>query len=449
VNATKQVELLENSQVKLRITVPEADVKQEYDHIVEDYCQKAHLPGFRKGKVPADVLIRKLGPSLLDEVRSHIMEHSLDEVLSEVEQKPLPYDSPEVKTADALELGKDYSFEIVYDTYPVVELGAYAGVEVEEPAWEVTDEDVGRELKEIQTQNAVFTDKAGETLEKGDIANIDYVELEPGGAEKPKTKRDAFVFEVGTGYNVYKVDDEITGMKKGETRTVTKVFPEEFETKALAGKTVTLSVTLNSIKERKLPEINDELAQDISEKFKTLADLKADISNKLQEAVKGALRSKSLNTVLEKVVDASKIPLPKSLVEYQLSLMWQDYLNQLRIDEKTLLELLEKQGKSVDDVRKDWMTSAEKRAKLQLVIGEIGKKENIQIEDAELDAEIARMAESRQVETATLKEDLSKQNLISYMKTNLQMDKLYDFILSKAKVKKGKKTPVLDILAGH
>jgi trigger factor len=449
VNASKEVELLENSQVKLKITIPGDDVRKEYDELVKEYCQKAHLPGFRRGKVPPEVLIRKLGASLLDETRVHVLEHGIDEVLDSVEQKPLPYETPDVKADNPLELGKDYSFEIVYDTYPTVELGAYDGLDVEEPAWEITEEDIGRELKEIQNQNAVFTDKEEGKLEKGDIANIDYVELEPGGTEKPNTKREAFVFEVGTGYNVYKIDEEIEGMKKGETKIITKAYPEDYETKALAGKSVSLRVTLNSIKEKKLPEINDELAQDISDKFKTLADLKADITNKLSEAVKASLRSQTLNTVLDKVVDGSKIPLPKSLVEYQLSLMWRDYLAQLRIDEKTLLSLLERQGKSVEDIRKDWLPSAEKRAKLQLVIGEIGKKENIQIEEGELDAEITRMAESRKVEADALKEDLSKNNLMDYMKSNLKMDKLYDFILSKTKVKKGKKAKVLDILAAH
>ncbi len=448
-NATKQVELLENSQVKLKITVPGEDVRKEYDAIVKEYCEKARLPGFRKGKVPAEVLIRKLGPSLLDETKVHLMEHGIDEVLDTVEQKPLPYDQPDVKADAPLELGKEYSFEIIYDTYPAVTLGAYTGLEVEEPAWEVTDDDIGRELKQIQDQNALFTDKTEGKLEKGDIANVDYVEIEAGGTERAGTKRQAFIFEVGTGYNVYKMDDEITGMAIGETKMVTKAYAEDFETKVLAGKSVSLRVTLNSIKEKKLPEINDELAQDISEKFKTLQDLKDDITKKLEEAVKAHLRSHSLNTVLDKVVEGSTIPMPKSMVEYQLGSMWRDYLGQLRMDEKTLLSLLERQGKTVEDVRKDWLPSAEKRARLQLVIGEISKKESITLEEGELDAEISRIAESRKVEAGALKEDLAKQNLMDYVKSNLTMDKLYDFILSKTKVKKGKKAKILDILADH
>jgi trigger factor len=449
VNASKEVELLENSQVKLTIRVPIADVKQEYDSIVKEYCQNAHMKGFRKGKVPADVIIRKLGSSLIDQTRAEVLEKSLAEVFESVEKKPIPYATPEIKSEAALELGKEFSFEVIYDTWPALELGPYLGLEIDQPEWEITDEDLGRELKGIQEQNALFTDKDEGVVETGNIVNIDYTELDEAGAEKPGTKREAFVFEIGTGYNVYKVDDDVLGMKKGETKLVTKTFPEDFETKVLAGKTVMLRVTLNSIKEKKLPEINDELAQDISEKFQTLDQLKADITSKLEAAVKSALRSKTVTRVLDSVVETSTIPLPVSMVEYQLEAMWQDYANQLRIDEKQLAALLEQQGRSVEDVRKDWLPSAERRARLQLVVSEIAKKEGIGIEDSDLDAEIAKMAEERKVAPAELKESLAKNNLDDYMRSNLRMDKLYDFLLSKTVIRRSEKRKVLDILQGN
>lgn len=306
-NATKEVQLLEDSKVKLTIRVPTEDVRKQYDDILKEYTEKAHLKGFRPGKVPADIIVRKLGPSLIDQTKSEVLEKSLSEAFESVEQKPIPYSTPEIKADDALELGKEFAFEVIYDTWPVVELGPYTGLEIDQPQWEITDEDIGRELKGIQEQNALFTDKESGDLEKGNIANVDYGELE-AGAEKPGTKREAFVFEVGTGYNVYKIDDDIIGMKKGETKLVTKVYPEDFETSALAGKSVTLRVTLNSIKEKKLPEINDELAQDISEKFKTLEELKADIRTKLEHAVKQNVRSRTITRLLDSIVETSKIP---------------------------------------------------------------------------------------------------------------------------------------------
>ncbi len=449
-NATKEVELLDNSRVKLRVHVPTDDVKHEYDSIVQEYCQKAHLDGFRRGKVPAEIVIRKLGPALLDQTKGEVLEKSLSEIFESVEKKPIPYATPEIKADDALELGKDYSFEVIYDTYPEIELGPYLGLEIDQPGWEITDEDLGRELAGIQEQNALFVDKAeGATLEKGNIANIDYVEIDETGAERAGTKREAFVFEVGTGYNVYKLDDEIAGMKSGETKIVTKTFPEDFETKALAGKTKIIRVKLNSVKEKKLPEINDELAQDISEKFQTLDDLKADIRKKLEEAVKSALRSTAVTRLLDTVVETSKIPLPASMVDYQLESMWQEYASRLRIPEKQLAELLAQQGKTVEDLRKEWTPGAEKRAKLQLVVSEIAKREGITIEDSDLDAEIAKMAEERKVTAEELRDDLAKNELVDYMRSNLRMDKLYDFLLSKTNIRPGEKRKVLDILQGN
>jgi trigger factor len=449
VNATKDVELLENSQVKLTIHVPPEDVKNEYDSIVKEYCDKAQLKGFRRGKVPADVIIRKLGSSLMDQTRADLLEKVLAEVFESVEKKPIPYATPEIKAEQPIELGKDYAFEVIYDTWPAVELGPYTGLEIDQPAWEVTDEDIGRELKGIQEQNALFTDKEGGDTEQGNIVNIDYAEIDAEGTERAGTKREAFVFEVGTGYNVYKLDDDMVGMKKGDTKVITKSYPEDFETKVLAGKTVILKVTLNSIKEKKLPEINDELAQDISDKFQTLDDLKKDITTKLEAAVKSAVRSRTITRVLDSVMETTKAPLPASMIDYQLEAMWQEYANQLRVDEAGLQAFLEQQGKTVEDLRTEWMPAAEKRARMQLVVSEIAKRENIAIEDADLDAEIAKMAEDRKVAPAELKESLAKNNLVDYMRSNLRMDKLYDFLLTKTTVRTGEKRKVMDILSGN
>ena len=156
-----------------------------------------------------------------------------------------------------------------------------------------------------------------------------------------------------------------------------------------------------------------------------------------------------MTRVLDSVVETSKIPLPQSMVDYQLETMWQEYVSQLRIEEKKLVELLETQGKTMESLRKEWLPSAEKRARLQLVVSEIAKKEEIAIEDSDLDAEIAKMAEERKVTAEELKESLAKNNLVDYMQSNLRIDKLYDFLLSKTTLRTGEKRKVLDILTGN
>jgi len=447
VKTTSEVTLLDNAQVRMRVTVPGEDVRGEYDAIVREYCEHARIPGFRKGKVPAEVMIRKLGSSLTDQTRAQVLEKAVQEAFEHAEQKPFPYANPEVKAEDPVEPGRDWTFEVTYDTYPKVELGPYAGLEVEEPAWKVDDEDIGRELRSVQEQNALFTDKEPAVVAKGDIANIDYVELE-AGAEKPATRRQAFVFEVGTGFNYYRIDDELVGMAKGDAKDITKVYPAEDENRDLAGRSVSLRVTVNSVKEKRLPELNDELAQDISEKFKTLDDLKADIRAKLEAAVKATLRSAAINAVLAKVVETSTIPLPKSLVEYQLDSMWRDYVRETRIDEQRLAQLLKEQGRDPAAMRAEMTPAAEQRAKLQLVISEISKREQIGVEDAEIEAEIGRLAEARRVEAKDLRENLAKNDLLDTLAGNLRLEKLYDHILSKSAVKTAGAKKVLDILRG-
>jgi trigger factor len=447
VKTTREVTLLDNAQVQMRITVPGDEVRVEYDAIVREYCEHARIPGFRKGKVPADVMIRKLGPSLTDQTRTQVLEKAVKDAFENAEQKPFPYANPEVKADDPVEPGRDLTFEVTYDTYPKVELGSYAGLEVEEPAWKVDDEDIGRELKSVQEQNALFTDKEPAVVARGDIANIDYVELE-AGSEKPATRRQAFVFEVGTGYNFYRIDDELVGMARGETRDITRVYPAEDENKDLAGRSVSLRVTVNSVKEKKLPELNDELAQDISEKFTTLDDLKADIRAKLEAAVKATLRSAAINTVLAKVVETSTIPLPKSLVEYQLDSMWRDYVRETRLEERRLVALLAEQGRDPAGMRAEMTPAAEQRAKLQLVISEISKREQIGVEEAEIEAEIGRLAAARRVEAKDLRENLARNDLLDTLAGNLRLEKLYDHILSKSVVKTAGEKKVLDILRG-
>ena len=240
------------------------------------------------------------------------------------------------------------------------------------------------------------------------------------------------------------------GLDKGDTKLITKTFPEDFETKVLAGKTVMLRVTLNSIKEKKLPEINDELAQDISEKFQTLDDLKADIRQ--QAGRRGEVRP-----ALPDGHPSSSTPSWRRARSRCRHPWWTTSWRPCGRTTRT------SSASTRSDSSPFWkaghgasrtcgrtgLPAAEKRARLQLVVSEIAKKEGIGIEDSDLDAEIAKMADERKVTAAELKESLAKNNLEDYMRSNLRMDKLYDFLLSKTKIRASEKRKVLDILQGN
>ncbi len=445
----KTIEQLENSSVKLEIKIPSSEIEKKYNEIVNKYCKTVQIKGFRKGKVPPAVLIRKFGPALLEETAEKIIEDSITEALEDIEKKPISYARPEVKTDEKLELGKDFKFSLIYDTFPEVELGEYKGIEVEELETKVTDKDIQRELELLQEQNAIVVEKKNPVVAKDDIVTVDFVELDDDGNEIANTKRESFVFQVGSGYNLYKIDDDIVGMKKDEEKVIEKEFPQDYEYKELAGKKVKLKVTIKGVKEKNLPEIDDELAQDISDKYKNLDDLKNDIREKLENLAESRIREHKLSQILKKVIENSKIPLPKSMVEFELEARWNDFVKQLRADENTVLNLLQAEGKTKEDLLNEWKPEAERGLKEALVIREIIKRENIEVSDEEIDKEIKEEAERANTTFEDLKERVEKGNFMDNLKDDIAREKLFDFLIENATVTGKKKVKFVDLKEGN
>jgi len=447
---TKEVELQENSSVKVKITVKKKSVKEEYDNLVRKYCETVQLKGFRRGKVPADVLIRKFGDSLVAETTENIIRGSLEDILESIKHKPLPYSTPTVDSQSSLDLQKDFVYDVFYDTYPEIELSDYLGLEYEELKVRITAEDLKRELENLQEQNSYFIDKEDGVVEKGDNINIDYAELDEKGAELPATKRESFAFIVGSGYNIYQIDDDLLSLKKGEEKLIKKSFDQDFENKELAGRDIELKVKVNNIKQRKLPELNDELAQDISDKYNTLDDLKKDLKQKIEDTSKNRVRADSISKLLDQTVDKSTIPLPKSMIELEVNSQWRSFLGQYNVDEKELLEQLkEKDNKTKEDMLEQWRPSAERKLKLMLAVNKMVEKEKIKAGKEEIKKEIKKIADSRSITIKQAEEELKKGNYLKYMKEDLKKEKLYDLLLEKGKAKPGKSINFLDLLEGN
>jgi len=447
---TKKVELQENSSVKLKITVKKKSVKEEYDNLVRKYCETVQVKGFRKGKVPADILIRKFGDSLTAETTENIIRGSLEDILESIKHRPLPYSTPTVDSQSSLDLENDFVYEVIYDTYPEIELSDHLGLEYEELKVKITSEDLKRELENLQEQNSYFIDKEDGVVEKDDNINVDYVEVDEKGAELPGTKRESFAFVVGSGYNIYQFDDDLLSMKNGEERLIKKSFGQDFENKELAGREVKLKVKVNNIKEKKLPELNDELAQDISDKYNTMDDLKKDLKQKIEETSKSRVRTDSISRLLDQITDKSTISLPKSMIELEVSSQWRSFLGQYKVDEKKLLEQLkEKDNKTKEDMLEQWRPSAERKLKLMLAVNKMIEKEKIKAGKEDIKEEIKKIADSRSITIKQAEEELKKGNYLEYIKEDLKKEKLYDLLLEKGKAKPGKSINFLDLLEGN
>ena len=442
----KNVEHLDNSAVKLTITVEQDSLQSEYQSLLKEYAKSAQIKGFRKGKVPPDVLERKFGESIKFEASQKVLEESLKSVFDEIEEKPLPYSQPRLDGELDFDIERDLTYSVVYDVYPDIELGEYTGLQIEVPQVSVAKEDEEREIKALQEQNAVVIDKEEGTVDEGNIVTVDYCELDTDGNEIEDTKREDFVFTQGSGYNVYKIDEDVLGMAPGEEKTVEKEYPEDFEDSNLAGQKKSIKITLKAIKERQLPEVDDDLAQDISDKYETIDDLKKDIKDRLDRTVESRLRSQKVEALVNQVVENSTIPVPESMVEMELENSWRNFVQQFRASEEQVLGLLQAQGRTKENLLEEWKEGAAQRVRSQLAVQKMLEKEDIEVTDDEVEAELDSQAESGGATKEQLKQYYEQQNMMDYLRREVRERKLFDKLLEGTKVKKGEKMSFLDLV---
>jgi trigger factor len=446
----KSIEKLEHSSVKLSVTVPSEESKKEYDAMMREYSKNVRIDGFRQGHVPVSVLERKFGDSLRLDAMGRVMEKAVQEALkdTDVKDQPLAYSTPSLDGEPDFAIDKDFSFAVKYDVFPTIEVGDWKGIEVSKPTCQITVEDEERELKEIRERNAIVVERDAEAkAAKGDIVTVNFREIGADGQTVAGTERQDFTFEIGTGYNVYKIDDEMVGMKRDEEKTIEKTYPADFDYNELAGKTVKLAIKLTKIKEKKLPELDDELAQDVSENYKTLADLKADIRKNLEKKLADKLKQLEEKALVEGLLARSKTDLPESMVAAELSMRLENLKRQMGIEnEEQLARVLAYSGKSAAALVEEWKPSAEKAITTRLALEKLTEEGKYECTDADLEAEFARQAAEASLSIDEVKAEYEKRGSMEYLKDRVKEDKLMADLLSAAKVKNGDTVAFVDLL---
>lgn len=445
--SSKNVEMLEHSAVKLSVTVPQDEVQKAYDATVRDYAANARIDGFRKGHVPASVLERKFGGSIRLDATGRIMEKAVEEAVKDIEEKPLAYASPVLEGEPSLDLGKDFSFAVTYDVFPKVACPDWKGIKIEEPTVSISSEDEERELAELRERNAIVVERdPSARAAKGDVVTVDYKEIGADGLAIAGSERSDFTFEIGSGYNLYKFDDDIVGMAAAEEKTIDKTFPADFEYKELAGKSVKLAVKLTKIKEKKLPELDDEFAQDVSEKFKTLADLKADIRTGLEKRLADRLRQLKEKAVVDGLLGRVTVDLPRSMVDAELGMRLEGMKRQMGLDSDDKLDrILSFSGKTRASLVEEWRPSAEKAITTRLVLEKLTEEGKYECSNADLEAELSKQAGEASMSLDEVKAEYEKRGSLDYLRDRIKEDKLMNAILAEATVEKGKKQAFVDL----
>lgn len=420
---------LEKSAVKLTVTIAKKDVQESYNSIVAKYVKTAQIPGFRKGHVPANVLERKYGDAIKADALSEIIDKSLNEIFEkETENRPLPYQQPVMDQVPEFDVSKDLTYTVTFDVFPKVEVKDFSGIEVKEPQVTVGDKELEEELKAIQERNAVVMDKkADEAAEKDNIVTVDY-------KEENGENRNGYVFTVGSADDIYKISDDVIGMKKDETKEVSK-----------DDKKITL--TVKAIKTRQLPALDDDLAQDVSEKFKTLDDLKADIKRNLEVAKTRKIAEIKSQSLLEQLVEKNAFDIPASMLAAELDGRWRMMAQQFQTSPEQLEKMIVASGQTKEAMLEQWTGDSEKMLKSRIIVDSLLRSKNISVTPEEIEAQYAKIAEDGGMTVEEVKNHYSDPRSKEWLIEDTKEQKLYEELYKEVKVSKGDKVSFADLFA--
>ncbi|MBQ5400945.1 MAG: trigger factor [Treponema sp.] len=450
-NVTKEIQKIENSALKLTATIAQADVESGYKSEFAKYAKNIQIPGFRKGHVPTKIIEQKYGEAIKQEITGGLIDEALNEILQADDAKdirPLPYSQPRLDGDKLPEIDttKDFTFTVIYDIFPTVEVKNFSGITIKEPQVEIGEKEIEDELKSIQERNAVVVDKKdGDPVEKDNIVTIDYKELNDDGSTVDGSSREGFVFTVGSGENIYKIDDEIIGMKKDESKEITKTYAADDKDPELAGKTKKISVTVKAIKIRDLPKIDDDLAQDVSEKYSTLADLKADLKKQMESAKTRKISELKSQSLLEQLVEKNPIDLPKSMIQTEQDARWRMLAQQFQTTPEQLEKMILSSGQSKSDMITQWTGDTEKMLKSRLIVDALLREKNISVTPEEVEAQYQKIADAQGVSVEEIKKHYEDPRNKEYLVDETKENKLFEELYKDVKVSKGEKTSFADL----
>ena len=371
-------------EVKVEAEKFDAALTRAYKKNVKNF----NVPGFRKGKVPMNVVKKYYGIEvLLEDAVNFAIEGSYSEVLKE--NNIIPVDYPKIDVVEVGE-GKDFVYTAEVTVYPEVELGEYKGLSIEKKTYEVTEEEVSKKLKEMQEKNARVETKEEGTVENGNIAVIDFKGYVDGEAFQGGEGND-YSLEIGSKTFIDTFEEQLVGAKVNDTVEVNVTFPENYGKEELNGKPAKFEVTIKEIKVKELPELDDEFAKETSE-FDTIADLKADVTKKLEEANSERAEREFEEAVITAVAGNSKVEIPEVMVEKEVDKMVQNLQQRLQYQGLSLEQYFQFTGTDEEKMREYMRTNAQTKVKVDLVLEAIEKAENIEATEEEIKAKAVEVA---------------------------------------------------------
>ncbi|MBX9600445.1 MAG: trigger factor [Bryobacteraceae bacterium] len=414
--------LVEGCKHQLEISVPVSEVEQESEKVLNEIQKKVRLPGFRPGKAPRNVVRSKFG----GEIRQDVLENLVPKAFRrEVEKENLQVvSSPDVSDVH-FHPGEPLRFKVTFEVAPVIELGEYRGVEVPYSEPEVTDEQVMKRIEEIREQKADYVNIDPRPVVDGDFAVVSLESI--SGVDKP-VKNDEMMLHVGDEGTLKEFSEALRGMSPDEEKEFDVVYPEDYDRKELAGKTVRFRARLKVVRKKELPELNDEFAKDLGD-YQNFEELKEAVRKALSRDAEFTAQQEAKGKIIDKLVDAHDFPIPEAFIDRQIEVNLETQLRQLAgqgIDPRKL---------NIDWAKlKESQTERAKRdVKASLLLERIADREAIDAMRDEVDNEVTRIARQRREPVAAVRAQLEKDGSLRRIASHIRTEKTLSFLFENAR----------------
>jgi trigger factor len=417
-----------NCKRELELEIPAENVQKAAEKVARDLARVARVPGFRPGKAPVTLIRRRFADDIQGEVVQSLVPEYLEKALDE--KKLIPVTRPEVDKVEFKE-GEPLRFRAVFEVLPEFELGEYKNLEVQVDGIEIGDAQVAKTLEEMRERAATFVPVEGRAAKDGDFVLMKLAGTPVGGGDP--VQADNILCHLGAEETLESFTENLRGAQPGETKKFQSKYPEDYPDPKLAGKTYDYSVEVQGIKEKKLPELNDEFAKDTAGEtgsFTTLAEMRKKILENLEAAKGQRQQAQAREKILELLVKRHDFPVPEALVE-----------NQMDTRLERVVRSLAAQGVDPRAVNVDWVSLRRRQhdpavddVKAELLLDRIATAENIEAIDEDVEKEIATLAERSGESATALRARLTKQGALDRMKSKLRSDKTIEWLYRTARI---------------
>ena len=396
-----QVEKLEHNMAKLTIEVSAEEVEKALQAAYLKERSKISLPGFRKGKVPRQMIEKMYGPEVFyDEAANHMISEAYGNAYDECELDIVS--QPKVEVVQ-LEKGKPFIFTAEVAVKPEVTLGEYKGLKVDKVSTRVTQKEVDEEIEKERERNARTVEVTDRAVQDKDQVTLDFEGFVDGEAFEGG-KGEKYPLTIGSGSFIQGFEDQLVGAEIGKEVEVKVTFPEDYQAENLAGKDAVFKCTVHEIKAKELPELDDEFVSDVSDKSETVDEYKAEVKAKIKERKENEGKQKREDQSVEQAVANAQMDIPEPMIDLQARQMADDFARRIMQQGMSMEQYFQFTGLDEEKMMEEFKPQAEKRIRTRLVLEAVVAAENIEISDERLDEELQKMADAYQMEVDKLKE---------------------------------------------